>query len=99
MSDFFRLFCKIQNYHYLRDSFSSLFFARERLAQKKAEKELKKKEKLQKNYKKAQDNLKKAQKKYEKIKKKGKLSPEDEGKWLEKIEKLTEKVDKAKGKL
>ncbi|WP_243473694.1 hypothetical protein [Winogradskyella sp. MH6] len=68
-------------------------------AQKKAEKALKKKEKLQKNYKKAQDNLKKAQKKYEKLKKKGKLSPVDEGKWLDKIEKLTEKVDKAKGKL
>ncbi len=68
-------------------------------AQKKAEKALKKKEKLQKNYKKAQDNLKKAQKKYEKLKKKGKLSPVDEGKWLDKIEKLTEKVDKAKRKL
>lgn len=68
-------------------------------AQKKAEKALKKQEKLQKNYKKAQDNLKKAQKKYEKLKKKGKLSPVDEGKWLDKIEKLTEKVDKAKGKL
>ncbi|WP_157358348.1 hypothetical protein [Winogradskyella sp. J14-2] len=68
-------------------------------AQKKAEKALKKSEKLQKNYKKAQDHLKKAQKKYEKLKKKGKLSPVDEAKWLDKIEKLTQKVDKAKGKL
>lgn len=68
-------------------------------AQKKAEKALKKKEKLQKNYKKAQDQLKKAQEKYEKLKKKGKLSPVDESKWLDKIEKLTDKVDKAKGKL
>ncbi|WP_138432810.1 hypothetical protein [Winogradskyella algicola] len=68
-------------------------------AQKKAEKALKKKEKLQKNYKKAQDNLKKAQKKYEKLKKKGKLSPVDESKWLDKIEKLTEKVKKAKSKM
>ena len=68
-------------------------------AQKKAEKELKKREKLQKNYEKAQNNLEKAQSKYEKLKNRGKLSPVDEGKWLEKIEKLTEKVEKAKKKL
>ncbi|MFC0603198.1 hypothetical protein [Winogradskyella pulchriflava] len=68
-------------------------------AQKKAEKELKKREKLQKNYEKAQSSLEKAQSKYEKLKKKGKLSPVDEGKWLEKIEKLTEKAEKAKKKL
>ncbi|GAB5563637.1 MAG: hypothetical protein Wins2KO_07000 [Winogradskyella sp.] len=68
-------------------------------ARKKAEKALKKQEKLKKNYRKAQDNLAKAEKKYKKLKKKGKLSPVDETKWLEKIEKLTEKVAKAKRKL
>ncbi|WP_426432214.1 hypothetical protein ACPX19_06480 [Winogradskyella sp. HB-48] len=68
-------------------------------AQKKAEKALKKKEKLQKSYENAQNDFKKAQKKYEKLKKKGKLSPVDETKWLEKIEKLSEKVEKAKRKL
>ncbi len=51
------------------------------------------------NYKSAQDKLAKAQKKYDKLKRKGKLSPVDESKWLEKIEKLTEKVEKAKRKL
>ncbi|WP_282041527.1 hypothetical protein [Winogradskyella flava] len=66
---------------------------------KKAEKALKKEQKIKENYKKAQDNLSKAQKKYDKLKKKGKLSPVDESKWLEKIEKLTEKVAKAKQKL
>ncbi|WP_439150981.1 hypothetical protein [Winogradskyella sp.] len=64
-------------------------------AQKRAEKELKKKEKLQRNFDKAKSNLEKAQKKYERLKKKGKLSPVDEGKWLEKIAKLTERLEKA----
>lgn len=75
-------------------------------AQKKAEKEakkaakaLKKKEKAQKNFSKATNNLEKAQKKYEKLKNRGKLSPVDEKKWLEKIEKLSEKVAKAKKKM
>jgi len=66
---------------------------------KKAEKEIKKKEKLQKNFEKAESNLNKAQNKYEKRNAKGKLSPVDERKWLDKIEKLTEKVAKAKRKL
>ncbi len=66
---------------------------------KKAEKEIKKKEKLQKNFEKAESNLNKAQKKYEKLNAKGKLSPVDERKWLDKIEKLTEKVAKAKRRL
>lgn len=68
-------------------------------AQKKAEKAIKKKEKLQKNFEKAESSLEKGQKKYEKLKGKGKLSPEDEKKWLEKLEKLSEKVTKAKRKL
>ncbi len=63
------------------------------------EKALKKEKKAKDNYKRAQDKLAKAQKKYEKLKKKGKLSPVDEEKWLEKIENLTEKVEKAKKKL
>ena len=67
--------------------------------QKQAEKELKRQEKLQSNFEKAQSNLEKAQAKYEKLKKKGKLSPVDEGKWLEKLEKLTERLEKAKRKL
>ncbi|MEO1030293.1 MAG: hypothetical protein AAFX55_02755 [Bacteroidota bacterium] len=67
--------------------------------QKRVEKALRKEQKLKGNYKKAQDKLAKAQKKYGKLKKKGKLSPIDESKWLEKIEKLTEKVEKAKRKL
>ncbi|WP_178990770.1 hypothetical protein [Winogradskyella schleiferi] len=66
---------------------------------KKAEKELKKKEKLQSNFEKAERNLEKSQSKYEKLKRKGKLSPEDERKWLDKLEKLTIKLKKAKGKL
>jgi hypothetical protein len=42
-----------------------------------------------------QEKAEKAQKKHERLKKKGKLSPVDEGKWLEKIEKLTEKLETA----
>ncbi|WP_296384540.1 hypothetical protein [Winogradskyella sp.] len=52
-------------------------------------------EKLEKDKKKAE----KARKKYEKLKKKGKLSPEDESKWLEKLEKFTKRLEKAKRKL
>ena len=66
---------------------------------KKAEKALKKEKKLKDNYKSAQDKLAKAQAKYEKLKKRGKLYPVDETKWLEKIDKLSEKVEKAKRKL
>mgnify|MGYP000862198046 CR=1 FL=1 len=68
-------------------------------AQNRAEKELRKKEKLQKNYEKSQSNLEKAQSKYEKLKKRGKLSPVDEGKWLEKLDKLTERLKKAQKKI
>lgn len=67
--------------------------------QKKAEKALKQKEKAQANYERALDKHKTAQKKYEKLKQKGKLSPVDEEKWLEKIEKLSENIAKTKRKL
>ncbi|MCA0152172.1 hypothetical protein [Winogradskyella vincentii] len=68
-------------------------------AQKNAEKALKEKEKFQKRYEQAQTNLEKAQKKYKKLKKKGKLSPIDERKWLDKIDKLQSKVNKAHSKM
>lgn len=67
--------------------------------QKKAEKEMKQKVKAQTNYDKAIKTHKDAITKYEKLKKKGKLSPIDEEKWLEKIEKLNSKIEKTKAKL
>ena len=67
--------------------------------QKKAEKVLKKEEKRNKNYKDAKDKLAKAEKKYRKLKRKGKLSPVADEKWLNKLEKLSEKVESAKRKL
>lgn len=67
--------------------------------QKKAEKELKAREKAQSKFEDAGDDYNDAIKKYEKFKKKGKLSPNDEVKWLEKIEDLKEDIDKAKRKL
>ncbi len=67
--------------------------------QKKAEKALKQKEKAQSNYDKAIKKHEDAITKYEKLKKKGKLSPVEEGKWLEKIEKLNANIAKTKKKL
>ncbi len=67
--------------------------------QKKAEKELKRKENAQSKYEKSEKKYIEALNKYEKLKKKGKLSPVDEKKWLEKIEKLKETQVKAKRKL
>jgi regulator of protease activity HflC (stomatin/prohibitin superfamily) len=67
--------------------------------QKKAEKALKQKEKAQSNFEKSEKKYNEAIEKYEKLKKKGKLSPQDEGKWLEKIEDLKKDHQKAKGKL
>lgn len=67
--------------------------------QKKAEKALKQKEKAHSNYEKLTEKYESAQQKYEKLKKKGKLSPQDEQKWLSKIEKLKEQTAKAKRKL
>lgn len=66
---------------------------------KKAEKELRKKEKAQDEYDKAAKKLKDTEEKYRKLKRKDKLSPEDEAKWLQKIEKYTESLNKAKNRL
>ena len=67
--------------------------------QKRAEKELKQRQKTQSNFDKSIKKHKGAIKKYEKLKKKGKLSPEGEGKWLEKIAKYKETSEKAKKRL
>ena len=67
--------------------------------QKTAEKALKKKQKAQSNYEKSTKKHSNAIKKFEKLKKKGKLSPQDEVKWLEKIEKYKTTAAKAKKKL
>ncbi|WP_204344230.1 hypothetical protein [Psychroserpens algicola] len=66
---------------------------------KRAEKALKKKQKAQDKFEKANKKLKDAEKKYEKLKRKGKLSPNDELKWLDKLEGLREDVAKAKKKM
>jgi len=72
---------------------------------KKAEKAIKKKEKALKKKEKALDKLNKAKeklqsgiKKHSSLKKKGDLSPNDDQKWLEKIEKLKKNVTKAEKK-
>ncbi|WP_233270017.1 glycine--tRNA ligase subunit alpha [Polaribacter sp. L3A8] len=62
---------------------------------KKAEKALKKKVKAQKNLSKANDKLKSGIKKYNNLKENGDLSPNDNKKWLGKIEKLKKNVTKA----
>lgn len=67
--------------------------------QKKAEKALKKKKKAQSDFQKSTKKYGSAQKNYDKLKKKGKLSPEDEEKWLEKIDKFKAQSEKAKKKL
>ena len=67
--------------------------------QKKAEKALKKRKRAQSNFDKSAKKHQGAIKKYEKLKKRGKLSPEDEAKWLEKIEKFEKFHNKAKKKL
>nr|WP_321232539.1 hypothetical protein [uncultured Psychroserpens sp.] len=66
---------------------------------KKAEKALKKKQKAQNRYEKANKRLKVAQKKYDKLKKKGKLSPNDELKWIDKLEGMREDIAKAKKRM
>jgi membrane carboxypeptidase/penicillin-binding protein len=68
-------------------------------AQKRAEKDLKLKQKAQDRFERASKNLSKNQEKYEKLKRKGKLSPNDEIKWLKKLEDYKEDLDKAKKKL
>lgn len=67
--------------------------------QKKAEKELKGKQKAQSKFEKSGKAYNKAMSKYESLKKKGKLSADDEAKWLKKIDNLKENLDKAKKKL
>jgi len=67
--------------------------------QKKAEKELKAKEKAHSRFENSSKDYSNAMAKYEKLKRKGKLSPNDEEKWLEKIEGLKEDIEKAKRKL
>ncbi len=67
--------------------------------QKRKEKELKAKEKAISNHKDAKKKLKKTEDKFKKLKEKGELSPNDEAEWLEKIEKLKEKVVKAEKKV
>jgi len=62
---------------------------------KKAEKALKNKVKAQKRLKKANSKLKSAIKKHQTLKKKGDISPNDEKKWLRKIEKLKKKITKS----
>jgi hypothetical protein len=66
---------------------------------KSAEKALKKKEKAHADFEKTGKKYEDAIKKYEKLKDKGKLSPEDEGKWLKKIDNYKEAIEKAKKKL
>ena len=68
-------------------------------AQKKAEKELKARQKAQSKFEDANEDYKDGLAKYEKLKEKGKLSPNDEAKWLKKIEGLKEDIEKAKKKL
>ena len=68
-------------------------------AQKKAENEVKKREKAQSNLAKSQKKYKRDTEKYENLKTKGKLSPEDEGKWLKKLNKQKENIEKAEKKV
>ena len=67
--------------------------------QKQAEKELKAKQKAQSKFNTANDDYNKAIKKFEKLKDKGKLSPNNEEKWLKKIDNLNRTVEKSRRKL
>lgn len=64
--------------------------------QRRAEKELKRKQHAQDDFEKATKRLQQNQDKYERLKHKGKLSPNDEEKWLKRIEGYREDLDKAK---
>ncbi len=75
-------------------------------AQKKAEKAQKKAEKALKQKQKAQDNVNKAtrkfdqqQEKYQKLKNSGKLSPNDDAKWLKKLNGYKNDLEKSRTKL
>ncbi|TDU43181.1 hypothetical protein BXY82_0588 [Gelidibacter sediminis] len=64
-------------------------------AQKRAANELKKKQKAQDKFEKAAKRLEQNQEKYERLKMRGKLSPNDDAKWLKKLERYTKDLDKA----
>lgn len=68
---------------------------KEEKEQNRKEKVLKEKEKSIKNHKEAKKKLKKTEEKYLKLKEKGELSPNAEAEWLEKIQRLKEKLAKA----
>lgn len=68
-------------------------------AQKKAVKELKNKQKAQDKFNKANKKLEQNQNKFEKLKFKGKLSPNDEAKWLKKLEGYRKDLQKATRKI
>lgn len=68
-------------------------------AKKKAEKELKKKEKALTKYNKAVQKLEQNQNKYQNQKNRGRLSPNDEAKWLKKLESYKKSVEKARRKI
>lgn len=68
-------------------------------AHKKAAKALKKKQKAQDKFSKATQKLKKNQAKFDKLKIRGKLSPNEEAKWLKKLEKNKKDLEKAKRNL
>ncbi len=67
--------------------------------QKNVEKKLKQKVKAQDRYDKLSKQLEKSQKKYDKLNKKGKLSPEENAKWLEKIKKQKSRLTKAEKRM
>ncbi|WP_299398447.1 hypothetical protein [uncultured Gelidibacter sp.] len=64
-------------------------------AQKQAAKELKKKQKAQDRFERATKKLNQNQEKYERLKMRGKLSPNDEAKWLKSLERYKKDLDKA----
>lgn len=71
--------------------------AKEKLekSHKKAQKKLKKKQKAQRKFDKAAKRFEHNQEKYEKLKMRGKLSPNDEAKWLKALERYKKDLDKA----
>lgn len=68
-------------------------------AQKKAEKELKKKGKALSKFNKASQKMEQNQVKYNKLKERGKLSPNDDVKWLKKLDGLKKNVEKSRKSL
>ncbi|MEO8774360.1 MAG: hypothetical protein ABI263_10225 [Gelidibacter sp.] len=68
-------------------------------AEKKALKDLKKKQKAQDNVNKAVRKFDQQEEKYQKLKNSGKLSPNDESKWLKKLNGYKHDLEKARTKL